>query len=153
MLKTIKKMFQFHKFLVLFTFSILLISSQKLLAQENSANSSREFVVPGPEKMVLKKYFMVFLMKDPNRTQDDSTAQVIQAGHLAHINKMSKEGYLHMAGPFEYAPDSNMAGILIFDVDTEEEALRLVSEDPAIKAGRLQPAIAAWWCAKNSCLK
>lgn len=146
-------MYQFRKISIVFTFSILLISSQKLLAQENPANSSREFIVPGPEKMVLKKYFMVFLMKGPNRTQDDSTAQVIQGGHLAHINKMSKEGYLHMAGPFEYAPDSNMAGILIFDVDTEEEALRLVSDDPAIKAGRLKPEVAAWWCAKNSCLK
>ena len=99
----------------------------------------------------MKQYFFVMLMKGDNRTQDSTTASKLQAGHMANIEQMEKEGKLCIAGPF--GDDSAWRGILIMDVKTIEEAKALVDKDPAVIAGRLKYEIHPWWGGVGSKLK
>jgi uncharacterized protein YciI len=64
---------------------------------------------------------------------------------------MAEEGAVQMAGPF--GDQTEKRGILIFDVDTKEEVVEWVSQDPLVKAGRLKYEIHPWWTAKGSCLE
>lgn len=140
------------KISIFLTFLSLLISSQNILAQEKKV-SEREFVMPGDSSIIMKKYFMVFLMTGPNRSHDDSTAKALQAGHMQHIQKMADSGKMIIAGPFENTPEGTMRGLLIFDVDTAEEAIKMAEEDPAVKAGRLRLEVLPWWTAKGNTFK
>ena len=104
------------------------------------------------EGFKLKQYYFVMLTAGPNKEKIDSLKlQKIQAGHLENIRKMAKEGKLAIAGPF--GDDGNWRGILIFDVDSEDEVRELLKNDPSIQAGRLSYEIHPWWTEKGSCLK
>jgi uncharacterized protein len=91
----------------------------------------------------MKTYYMVILKTGPNRTQDSTETARIQAAHLANMGKMYDEKKLILAGPF--MDDSTLAGILIFDVLTQEEAEKLGSADPAVIAGRLIFEVHPWY--------
>jgi uncharacterized protein YciI len=96
----------------------------------------------------MRTYYMVFLMRGPNRNQDSVTAKRIQEGHLANIDRLAKEGKLAIAGPF--LDDGNIRGIFILTVDSMEEAKKLCETDPAIQAGRLKYEIHPWMSARGS---
>ena len=95
-----------------------------------------------PDKPEMKTYYLVFLLKGPNRSQDSTEAAKIQEAHLAHLTKMSKEGKLVMAGPL--LDDQDLRGICIYDVKNLEEAKALAEADPAVKAGRLKVEVHPW---------
>jgi uncharacterized protein YciI len=105
----------------------------------------------GDTVWVMKQYMMVIYFRGENRTQPKAEADSIQAGHLAHINHMGKEGFLSVAGPF--GDDTDMRGILIFHVATEEKVRELMKGDPAVTSGRLTYEVHPWWGAKGSVLK
>jgi uncharacterized protein len=86
------------------------------------------------KEMPLKEYFLVLLKKGPNRAQDSVTAQKIQAGHMANMDKMHKDGKLCIAGPIG-DKNADLRGIFILTVKTKEEAVKLLKEDPAISSG------------------
>ena len=67
---------------------------------------------------------------------------------MAHLNKLSEMGKLSVAGPFENGGDHR--GLLIFDVETIDEALKLEGDDPAVKSGRLKMEAIYWWGAKGT---
>lgn len=104
----------------------------------------------GDTTFIMKRYVFALLMAGPNRDQDSVTSAQIQADHLKHLNKMANSGKLIVAGPFENGGEYR--GVLIFDVETEQEAQELASEDPAIKTGRLVIKTIPWWTAKGNCL-
>lgn len=99
----------------------------------------------------MKTYYLVLLKKGNNRTQDSVTAKQIQAGHMAHINKMAADGKLNIAGPC--LDDSDLRGIFILNVVSLEEAKTLTEADPAVKAGRLIMEIHPWMSQKGASLK
>lgn len=103
------------------------------------------------EQYEMKKYFMVFLKKGPNRTQDSATAAEIQKGHMDHLNKMADVGKLDLAGPF--MDDGEIRGICVYNVGTLKEVEELTALDPAVKAGRLIVEIHPWYSAKGASLK
>lgn len=92
------------------------------------------------------KYFFVELITNPDRPEMPK-AQVdsIQAAHMANIGEMVKEKKLMLAGPFEGG-----GGIFILKVDSMEEARKLTTRDPAIKAGRLITKIRPWYTTTGS---
>lgn len=122
----------------LFIFFILLACFGFAKAQQTA---------PKAEEPQMKQYFFVMLSRGPNRSQDAETAKQLQAGHMAHLNKMADDGKLNVAGPF--GDDGNWRGILIFKTETLEEAKKLVEQDPMIKAGRLAYEIHPWWSQKG----
>ncbi len=99
----------------------------------------------------MKQYYMVFLIKGPNRSQDSATAATIQKGHMDNMERLHNEKKLMVAGPF--LDDQNMRGIFIFDVATEKEVIDLLNTDPAIIAGRLIYEIHPWMTAKGTCFE
>ena len=82
----------------------------------------------GADPYGMKKYVIAFLKRGPNRDLDKQKAADLQAGHMANIKRMSKEGKLVLAGPF--LGNDDLRGIYIFNVETIEEATALTSSDP-----------------------
>ena len=91
----------------------------------------------------MKSYIMVFLKAGPNRSQDSVTTSKLMEGHLNNIERLMKEKKMVLAGPF--LDDGMYKGIFILDVATLDEAQKLLSSDPAIKAGRLDYEIHPWY--------
>lgn len=126
---------------LLFVISAFLISA--------SAFAQREFsMTEGDTTYVMKRYVFMHLLSGSERSQDSLEAAKIQEQHLAHLNKMADSGKLVVAGPFENGGEYR--GLLIFDVETIEEALALEGEDPAVKAKRLKMQAFYWWGAKGT---
>jgi uncharacterized protein YciI len=96
----------------------------------------------------MKQYWMVFLLRGTNRNQDSATAANIQAGHIANIERLHREGKIVMAGPM--GSNKDLRGIFIMDAKDSAEAASLVNTDPAIIAGRLRFELHPWWCAKGT---
>jgi len=97
----------------------------------------------GADEYGMKKYVMAFLKKGPKRDQDSVTAEEIQKGHMANIQRLADEGKLVLAGPF--FDDFDLRGIFIFNVESVEEAEALTNTDPAIKSGRLLMELHPWY--------
>lgn len=115
------------------------------------ASAQREFATTeGDTTYTMKRYVFMLLMAGENTQQDSLEAITIQKGHMAHLNKMSADGQLVIAGPFQ--DGGKYRGLLVFDVETTDEAIRLESDDPAVKAGRLRMETFYWWAAKGTAL-
>ncbi len=101
----------------------------------------------------MKQYYFVMLTKGERRNEIADTAIInkLQAGHIANISKLAKDGKILVAGPF--GDDGNWRGVFIFDCETKEEVEQLLNTDPAIAAGRLAYEIHPWWTAKNAVFK
>lgn len=117
-----------------------------------TALAQREFTYnQGDTTYTMKRYVFMLLNAGETRSQDSTEAAKIQEQHLAHLNKLSESGKLIVAGPFENGGVHR--GLLIFDVETVDEALKLESEDPAVKAGRLKMEAFYWWGAKGTVIE
>jgi len=126
---------------ILFCFLLATISQH--------AFSQREFKMPNRDSTyVMKRYVFMLLNEGPARTQDSVTVAKIQEGHMKHIGEMAKTGKMVIAGPSEKG--GKHRGILIFDVDSISQAIRMESADPAIISGRLEMEAIYWWAAKGS---
>lgn len=112
-------------------------------------------VLNGHEKPVadggMKRYWMVFLKGGPHRDQPAAAAADIQTAHMQHIRQLAQTGKLMVAGPF--GNDGDMKGIFILDCSDSLEAVQLVKEDPAVRAGRLRFEVLPWWTEKNCVFK
>lgn len=100
-----------------------------------------------PPQFDLETYQLGLLRKGPNHgTGTKEEAEKIQAGHMANIGKMAEMGKLVAAGPM--GDNGDIRGIFLFKASLDE-AKALAAEDPAIKAGRLQMDIFAWFGPKG----
>ena len=131
---------------------LILIFLALSLQTYSYSQSEREFGMPeGDTVYVMKMYWMCFLYSGENRTHDSLAASKIQEAHLNRINELANEGIIQIAGPFGH--DGDLKGILIYDLNTKEEAEKYANSDPAVMAGRLRYEIYPWWTAKGSTLK
>jgi uncharacterized protein YciI len=92
----------------------------------------------------MKKYVFCLLKSGTNTTASKEEIQKLFQGHMANIGKLAKEGKLVVAGPF-MKNDRNYRGIYIFNVETVEEAEKLVATDPAIQAKLLEAELTPWY--------
>jgi len=113
-----------------------------------TAFSQREFKMPGDSGIVMKRYVFMLLNEGKKRDQDSVTLVKVQEGHMQHISEMAKTGKMIIAGPFDNG--GKHRGILIFDVDSISQAIRMESTDPAVLAGRLEMEAIYWYAAKGS---
>ena len=88
---------------------------------------------PGLPKM--KQYFVGLLLKGENFNASIPQAEHDRLfhGHLAYVRSQAQAGKYRLAGPF--SDDGKILGILIIDAPTADEAKRIVSGDPMVKAG------------------
>ena len=126
----------------LLLFLALILNSTACFAQREFSSTE------GDTTYVMKRYVFMHLMAGSERSQDSTTAAELQKEHLAHLDKLAKDGKLVVAGPFQNGGDYR--GLLIFDVETIDEALKLEGEDPAVKAKRLKMQAFYWWGAKGT---
>lgn len=103
------------------------------------------------KKYEMKTYYLVFLKKGENRTQDSVTVSKLQEQHMAHLTKMADSGKMDICGPL--MEDIDIRGICIYNVATKEEAEKLANEDPMVKAGRLKVEVHLFYSAKGVSLK
>ena len=96
----------------------------------------------------MRTYYMVFLFKGPNRSQDSVESDHLQKAHMENIARLAREGSLVVAGPF--MDDGDLRGIFIFAVGSMDETERLVETDPAVRAGRLRYEIHPWLSQRGS---
>lgn len=129
----------------------LIFSQSKSVSKSPLPKSSSSKPKKINEQGEMKTYYMVFLVKGDNRTQDSLTAAEIQKQHLAHLDKLWHDGKLDIAGPF--LDDNDMRGVCIYNVKTLEEAKELAEADPAVKSGRLKVIVRPWYSMKGASLK
>ena len=98
----------------------------------------------GADDYGMKKYVIAFLYRG-DRVQEYTEQQrtEIQAGHMANINRLAKEGKMVLAGPF--FGNEELRGLFFFAVESLEEAQKLTESDPAIKAGVLKMDLKEWY--------
>jgi uncharacterized protein len=120
---------------------LLFLLTGGIQAQNKQSTAKQKQKTQNIEKQ-MRNYFMVILTKGPNRGQDSVSLSKLMDGHMANIERLTKEGKLILAGPF--LDDGNMRGIFVFNVTTNEEAVNLVESDPAVKAGRFTYEIHPW---------
>ena len=99
------------------------------------------------DTVIMQQYFIAFLKRGPERSQDKETADSLQALHLGHLGRMYEAGYADISGPF--GDDGDIRGITIYNVPTLQMADSLANSDPMVKAGRLQIEVHPWWAAKG----
>lgn len=120
-----------------------------ILPMSQIAFSQREITSKeGDTTFVMKRYVFMLLNKGPNQDQDSISLGKMMEGHMNHINEMAATGKMVVAGPFE--DGGKHRGILIFDVDSISQAIRMESSDPAVVAGRFEMQAIYWWAAKGS---
>ena len=129
------------------TFAILLffISGITVYAQETNPNYDAELAKKlGADEYGMKNYVLVILKTGENKTTDKEELNKLFRGHMENIQRLVKEGKLIVAGPFG---ENNLTwrGLFIFDVQTVEEARKLVQTDPAIKAKLFDVDLVPWY--------
>lgn len=101
----------------------------------------------GDTTYLMQQYYMVFLKKGANRSQDSTEAAELQKQHLAYLTRMAEEGYASLIGPF--GDDGDIRGIAVYNTRTAAEADSLANQDPMVQAGRLEVEVHPWWTAKG----
>ena len=86
--------------------------------------------------MELKQFIytlkLVPALLDPNNWTDREN-QIVEE-HFSRLSELLKEKKLILAGRTQ-TMDEKTFGIVILQVETEEEAVRLMNHDPAVKEG------------------
>jgi len=129
-------------FRMLLVFALLLAVASPGSAQDGDFDETLAKRLKADD-MGMKKYVMAFLKRGPNRPKDAAEAKTIQAGHMANIGRMAKEGKLVVAGPF--MDNGELRGIYVFNVESVAEAEELTKTDPAIQAGTLVMELHPWY--------
>lgn len=95
--------------------------------------------------------FSFVLLRRPDEPTEYAEGELarIQQAHLAHLSDLSDRGVMRLAGPFDGQPDESWRGMCIFACDPDE-ARRLMDEDPAVRAGRLEPVVWRWFTVKGA---
>ena len=95
----------------------------------------------------MKRFWLVHLMKGPNRNQDSASRVKIQSAHIANIVRLAKEGKIIMAGPI--GVEDELQGIFLMNCKDSTEVESFVKTDTAVITGRLIMKYYPWWCEKG----
>jgi uncharacterized protein len=139
----------------LLLFMLVLGLSAPAYTQSSQASQAepREFEMKdGDTTYTMRRYVMVLLhIGKKARKFKQAELDKIQAGHMANIGRLAKEGKLLVAGPM--GDDTELRGIFILDCESVAEAKALIDTDPAIQAGRLKAEYHTWWTARGTVIK
>jgi uncharacterized protein YciI len=127
-----------------------LVASSAVMANEAPQSPAQTAAAPAPQTE-MRMYYMVFLRRGPAWTAAATPeATAVSRAHRANIDRLTKEGLMVVAGPFEgTSGDRALAGIFILRVGSMEAAKATADSDPAVKAGRFVYEIVPWWGPAN----
>ncbi len=126
------------------------IKTTKQVKEELNAKGflTIDYVDPNTQDtIIMQQYFIAFLKRGPNRSQNKEDASLLQLAHLNHLQEMYNLGYADISGPF--GDDGDIRGITIYNVPTLKMADSLANSDPMVKSGRLVIELHPWWAAKG----
>lgn len=89
----------------------------------------------GADERGMRQYVLVVLKTGPTRVPDGPQRQAMFKGHFENMQRLSDEGKLVLAGPFDGV--DGWRGLFIFAVADIEEAKKLVATDPVIINGEM----------------
>ncbi|UBM60579.1 YciI family protein [Marinilongibacter aquaticus] len=98
----------------------------------------------GADDYGMKAYVLGIYTSGSNVSEDKEARSAAFRGHLNNIERMVKAGKLIVAGPFG-KNNYDYRGLLIFNVETLEEAQELLAEDPAVQAKYLDFQLVPWY--------
>jgi uncharacterized protein YciI len=94
--------------------------------------------------MEFDRHTIALLLLRPNAPELDEEAEAaLQDAHMAHLADLHEAGYLLAAGPVLGAPERELRGFSILNVDPER-ARELKEQDPAVRAGRYRVEVYQW---------
>jgi uncharacterized protein YciI len=127
--------------------SVLAALAASVAVAQSPSTPSPQATAPAQAPTEMRLYYMVFLRRGPAWTAAPTPeATKVSQGHRANIDRLTKEGLMVVAGPFEgTSGDRALAGIFILRVASLEAARAAVETDPAVKAGRFVYDIVPWW--------
>ena len=116
--------------------------SGSVLAQGASDKAAAQFDPSlarsvGADEYGMKNYVLVILKTGPNKVAAGPERDEMFKGHFANIARLSSEGKLALAGPFDGA--DGWRGLFIFAVADVDEARKLVAADPVVMKGEMTP--------------
>ncbi len=93
----------------------------------------------------MKRYVLVMLKTGSNSTTEKKLVDSLFRGHMTNMGRLADLGKLTVAGPLK---ENNKAyrGIFIFNVETFEEAEKLLATDPAVANKLLDAEMFSLWC-------
>jgi len=134
-----------RKFAIIATLACALFISYHTQAQEVNKNYDEKLAKElGADDYGMKKYVLVILKTSTAKDLPKASLDTIFKGHMANISRLVKEGKLIVAGPIG-KNDNAYRGIFIFDVETLEEAQKLVETDPVIMRKVLAAEYYPWY--------
>jgi len=88
-------------------------------------------------KVEMAQHQLAFLFRgDKAASIPEKELEKLQEKHLEHIFKMLDTKKAAVAGPF--MEDTDLRGIIVYQLASIDEAKKLAESDPAVKAGRLK---------------
>lgn len=131
------------KYFILFALLTLLGTSASAQAENPKYDKALADSL-GSDDYGMKSYVLVILKTGANKTTDKKIIDSLFRGHMANINHLAKSGHLIVSGPMK-KNDKSYRGIFILNVKTIEEALSLLSTDPAIQEKILEAEPYIWF--------
>lgn len=98
----------------------------------------------GADDYGMKNYIFVILTSGDNKSDNKKLKDSCFAGHMQNIKRLADLKKLVVAGPFG-KNKTDFRGLFILDVRTVNEAMDLLSTDPAIKENFLKPELYPWY--------
>ena len=105
-------------------------------AQQPPAGHDAELAArTGADDLGMRSYVLVVLKTGPNRMADGPERDAMFRGHFANIKRLSEQGKLVLAGPFDGV--DGWRGLFIFAVKDIDEARQLAATDPVLASGEM----------------
>lgn len=114
----------------------LALVSGPATAQQPPASYDAELAArTGADDLGMRSYVLVVLKTGPNRMPDGPERDAMFRGHFANMKRLSDEGKLVLAGPFDGV--DGWRGLFVFAVKDIEEAKQLSATDPVLAQGEM----------------
>lgn len=126
--------------LLVFFLSISLLQAQNTTTNYNGALADSL----GADEYGMRMYVMAILKTGPSKETNRTIIDSAFSGHMSNMGVLAKAGKLIVAGPFS-KNELGYRGIFILNATTIKEAKKMVSTDPAIKAGLLDADLIPWY--------
>lgn len=116
--------------------ALLALVSGPAAAQQPPASYDAELAArTGADDLGMRSYVLVVLKTGPNRMPAGPERDAMFRGHFANIKRLSEEGKLVLAGPFDGV--DGWRGLFVFATKDIEEAKQLATTDPVLMQGEM----------------
>jgi len=96
----------------------------------------------------MEQYTLVLMKRGDHWNPDAPEFMEVIKRHHAFVRRMTEQGNLAIAGPFPLSDPGELRGVSIFRAN-ESRTAKLMQEDPAVKAGLLNPELHPWATGKG----